>query len=274
MSRASKMAAQMDPSKVLLLSTGSQGEQFAALTRMAAKTHRDIKLTPEDTVVFSSSQIPGNELAIVSVLNNLADIGVTMIDSKKYDTHVSGHGYAEEIKLMTSLLNPKYFAPIHGELYMRYQNRDLIVDALRFKKENTFIMKNGQGIILGPKGIRLMTDKEAIPCPPIMIELGEKVHEHVLVDRRLMADGGTIFVAIQTHDGKIKNLQIRSRGFRYMHMKHEIFKLLEKEIRDVFVRTYDPSRPERSLEETIGKSAQKFFWQKFKKEPLVEAVIQ
>ncbi|MCF7830627.1 ribonuclease J [Candidatus Gracilibacteria bacterium] len=263
----------MDPKKVLVLSTGSQGEELAALTRMAAGTHKDVKLNKNDTVVFSSSPIPGNELAIVSVLNNLAEIGVKMFDKKKLDIHVSGHAYEEEVKLMTALLNPKYFTPIHGETYMRYGHRDIIVESLNFKEENTLIMKNGQGIVLNNQGARLMTDKEAIPAGSVMIELGEKVGEHVLSDRTTMSDAGAIFIVVKHKDGKVQKVDIRSRGFVYMNMQHEIFNILGKEIKDVFERNYDPARPDKALEETLKQSAIKLFFRKFKKEPVVEVVI-
>lgn len=271
--RMSKKADSMDPNKVLILSTGSQGEELAALTRMAAKTHKDVTLRPDDTVVFSSSPIPGNELAVVSVLNNLSEIGVKMIDNKQLDTHVSGHGHAEEVKLMTTLLNPKYFAPIHGELYMRHGHKELVMRDLGFPEERTLIMKNGQGAVINEKGVRLMTDKESIPGGEVMIELGEKIGEHTLADRTLMADGGAIFIAVKNQNGKVQKIDIRSRGFRYMDMRHEIFGQLGSEMKQVWDRNYDPSRPEKALEETLRKSAEKFFWQKFKKDVLVEVVI-
>jgi len=269
----SRRISSMDPKKVLILSTGSQGEELAALTRMAAGVHKDVKLNTSDTVVFSSSPIPGNELAIVSVMNNLAEIGVKMYDKKKLDIHVSGHAYADECKLMTNLLNPKYFSPIHGEPYMRYGHRDMVIRDLGFKKENTFVMKNGQGVVLNDRGARLMTDREAIPAPQIMLELGEKIGQHVLSDRTIMADGGAIFSNIKHKDGKVQKIDIRSRGFIYMGLQHEIFNLLGKELKDVFERNYDPTKSEKALEEMLQKSAQKLLYRKFKKDVLVEVII-
>jgi len=261
----SRKAQTMEGRKVLILSTGSQGEELAALTRMAAGIHADIKLKPTDTIIFSSSPIPGNELAIVSVMNNLAEIGVKMFDKAKLDIHVSGHAYADECKLMTALLDPKYFTPIHGEPYMRYAHRDMVMHDLGFKPENTFVMKN--------RGARLMTDREAIPAPQVMIELGEKIGHHVLSDRRIMADGGAIFAHVRHKDGKVEKIDLRSRGFVYMNLQHEIFELLKKEIKNVFEHNYDPARPQRALEEAMQKSAQKLLFQKFKKDVLVEIVL-
>jgi ribonuclease J len=271
--RMSKLAEELPASKVLILSTGTQGEELAALTRMAAKTHRDIKLTPADTVIFSSSAIPGNEMAIVSVLNNLADLGVKMLDNKQLDSHVSGHGHAEECKQFTSLLRPKYFAPIHGELFMRYGHRDMIVRDLNMHKKNTFIMKNGKGMVLSREGARVMTDKEAIPSPPVLIELGEEIGEQILSDRTRMADSGTIFVSVNQFKGKVKNVEVRARGFRHMNMEHEIFKILKREIKASFERNYGPKKSKKDMETMLSQAGTRIFYQKFKKEPLVEVVI-
>lgn len=270
----STAADKMDPNKVLILSTGSQGEPLAALTRMAAGTHREIKLTSQDTILFSSSPIIGNEEAIVSVLNNLTEIGVNIIDKNQLDVYVSGHGYAEEVKLMTSLLNPKYFAPIHGEIYMRHGHKDLVVRELDFPEHNTFIMKNGQGVVLSSKGAELMTDKEKITAGSVMVELNEKINDHILADRTLMADGGSIFVSITHNKGSLKDIQIRARGFRYMHIEHDIFKLLEKELRTKFEKTYDPKRPNKAFETMLEQTGSRLFFQKFKREPLIDVIVQ
>ena len=271
--RMSLDADKMDPRKVLILSTGSQGEPLAALTRMSAGTHRDIKLNKHDTILFSSSPIIGNETAIVSVLNNLTEIGVTIIDKNQLDVYVSGHGYAEEVKMMTALLNPKYIAPIHGELYMRHGHRDLIVKDLDFNPRNAFIMKNGQGVVLTPKGPRLMTEKEAVPCAEVMVELGEKINDHILADRTMMADGGCIFVVIKQQSGNVKSIEIRARGFRHMNLNHEIFDLLKKELKSAFTKNFAPQRKMPALEKMLEKTGHNVIFQKFKKETMVEVVI-
>ena len=271
--RMCKTADTMPPEKVLILSTGSQGEELAALTRMAAETHANIELTSKDTVVFSSSPIPGNEMAIVSVQNNLSEIGVKMIDYKQMDIHVSGHGHAEECKLMTSLLNPKYVAPIHGELYMRYAHRDLVVKSLQIKKENTFIMKNGIGVVLNSKGMKLMPEKECLAGRDVFIELGEKVHNQVMEERKLMAEAGIIFINIAHAKGHITNISIKTKGFLFMDMRHDLFKLLEKELKINFQKNYAPEKPLSALENILRISVQKYIFQKFKKEPIVEILF-
>lgn len=271
--RMNRKANSMDPSKVMILSTGSQGEELAALTRMAAGMHKDIKLTNQDNIVFSSSPIPGNELAIVSVLNNLAEIGCRIVDKKELDIYVSGHGHREELKLFSSLMNPKFSAPIHGELYMRYEHKRMLVKELGHNPENVFIMKNGKGVVLNHKGARLMTEKESLITKPVMIELSELVGEHVLADRTQMADDGALFIHIDHSHGKAKRIDIRARGFIYMKMQHEIFTLLETEMKRSFNQHFDAGKKLKNLEETLQKIAEKLLLQKFKKEPLVEVIL-
>lgn len=269
----SPAADKLDPKRVMILSTGSQGETLAALTRMAAGVHPKVKLTSKDTVVFASSPIPGNEMAVVSVLNNLAELGCTVIDHKDMNTHVSGHGNAEECKLMCSLLNPKYFAPIHGEVYMRHGHRDMIVKELGYKKENTFVMKNGQGLVVSNKGIRMMSEKEAITQRDILVQLGETVHSQVIEDRKNISEYGLIVAVVEHSKGNIKDIKFRSKGFLFMDMNHEIYKMLSTKMKDVWTRTYDPGRPEKVLENPLKQAAEKMIMEKFRKETVVEVII-
>jgi ribonuclease J len=268
-----KNVNKMDPAKTMLLSTGSQGEQFAALTRMAAGMHREIKLSKDDTIIFSTSPIPGNELAIVSVLNNLADIGVKVIDNKTLDTHVSGHGHQEELIEMTEMLRPKNVAPIHGELFMRHMHRDLITEELKISRKNAFIMKNGKGLIVNKNGVRLMNENEEVLANNVFVELGEKIGEHIMSDRTLLANSGIIFVSLNVHQGKVKKINVRSRGFRYMGLEHEIFDKLESELKKIYERHYDPKKKTENLENMLKQAAEKMIWQMFKKDTMVEVVI-
>lgn len=268
-----KNVNKMDPNKTLLLSTGSQGEQFAALTRMASGMHREIKLTKNDTIIFSTSPIPGNELAIVSVLNNLAEIGVKVIDNKKLDTHVSGHGHQEELIEMTQMLRPRNIAPIHGEVYMRHMHRDIMVEATKIPRKNAFIMKNGKGVIVNKNGVRLMKEEESVLANNVFIELGEKIGEHIMSDRELLSSSGIIIVSINAYKGKIKSIKVNSRGFRYMGLKNEIFDRLESELKKIYERHASPDKKAVNLETMLKQAAEKMIWQKFKKDTMVEVTI-
>jgi ribonuclease J len=271
--RMSRKANSMDPRKVMILSTGSQGEELAALTRMSAGTHRDIKLVPEDLIIFSSSPIPGNVLAIVSVLNNLAEIGCKKIDHRDSDLHVSGHAHKEECKLMTSLLNPKFIAPIHGEIFMRYGHKKIMEESLQIKPENGFIMKNGQGVVLSQKGVRLMTDKEALAGKETLVQLGEKIHDKIIENRSLMSQNGIIMIIIKADADKISKLEVKAQGFIYRDQNHEIFKMIKKEVEKVWTRNYDPARPESQLANPIKQSVERIFLQRFRQDQLVDITI-
>ncbi len=269
----SDKANKADPKKVLILSTGSQGESLAALTRMAAGSHPKIKLRKEDTVVFASSPIPGNELAIVQVLNNLAEIGCKVINHKNMNTHVSGHGNAEECKLMCALLNPKYFAPIHGEVFMRYAHKDLMINDLGFKEENCFIMKNGLGLVANDRGLRMAKDSEIIPQRMRLIQLGEDVHDQVMEDRKFISEYGIVIAKINHKNGKIDKIDFRSRAFLYRDKNHSIFKMIEAEIKRLWDKHYDPARPDSALENMIQKSISNLIYKKFRKNTVIEVII-
>ena len=135
---------QYPPEKVVILCTGSQGEPLAALSRLSSSSYRDVEILPEDTVIFAASPIPGNERDVSRIVDNLFQLGAKVIygSSSVTGMHVSGHGYQEDLKLMLTLMKPKYFIPIHGEFRMLHQHREL-AESVGIKKKNTFIIKNG-----------------------------------------------------------------------------------------------------------------------------------
>lgn len=115
----------MPDERVLVLCTGSQGEEFAALMRMSNKTYKDMELKPGDAVLLSSHTIPGNEKSVIGMINDLVALGVNLIDDHSLDVHTSGHGYQEDIKMMLAMLKPEYYAPVHGEPFMRHANKNI-----------------------------------------------------------------------------------------------------------------------------------------------------
>jgi len=128
-------------------------------------------------------------------------------------------------------------------------------------------------VILNHKGVRLMTEKEAVPAGDIMIELGEKLHENVVAERTIMSESGMILIDINHVDGRVKEVKVRSRGFRHMDMKHEIFEMLRKSVKEIFIRQYDPARPDSAIEKSIKEGARKLLFQKFKKDPMIEVFL-
>ncbi|MEF2175762.1 MAG: ribonuclease J [Candidatus Absconditabacteria bacterium] len=204
--------------RVIILTTGSQGEEFSALTRIAKGEHQQIKLRPGDRVLLSAVPIPGNEMAVVSMINDLIRRGADVVTNKDMDIHVSGHAGQADLKMMLSLVKPDYFMPIHGELYMRHAHKNLAME-LGMPSEKVFLSDNGNilevydnGVLMSPKRLKLDT---------VMIDglgIGNMSGEYVMKARRIMSEDGMITLIFKV-DSKNKslvgNIQIESRGFVY-----------------------------------------------------------
>ena len=206
------------PSELCLLCTGSQGEPLAALSRVANGSHRVIKLIPSDTIIFSSSPIPGNQEGVNRTINLLFKKGANVIThSPIADTHTTGHASQGELKLMLTLLKPKYFMPIHGEYRMQRVHADLAIET-GVKPENTFICENGDVLAINEHGARIAGH---ITAGDVYIDgtgLGD-ISTNIIGERKLLSDFG-MFSIIVTIDTKNKTIpiepQIVSRGFIYM----------------------------------------------------------
>ena len=222
-------AKTLSPDKVCILCTGSQGEPLAALTRIANGSHKQIKLQPDDTVIFSSSAIPGNALSIAKTINKLYLKGVEVYTNTSLsDIHSSGHGNQEELKLMIHLIKPKYFMPFHGEYRMLKKHADLGV-MCGIPKENTFVLKNGDVLSIN-KGV--ITQEKAIVANEIYVDgnrIGD-VGSAVIKDRKVMASDG-IVVVIANIDTNTKELlgkpNITTRGFVLVNENEILLKKLE-----------------------------------------------
>ena len=174
--------------QLVLITTGSQGESMAALSRMAASLHRKVRIKPNDTIVFSSTPIPGNEKAVSKVMNELYQQGADVIFQ---DTHVSGHACQEEIKLMYALIKPKYAIPVHGE-YQHLRQHGRLAQDMGIPKENVFIMESGDVLSIG-KDSAGITGR--VPAGSVLVDglgVGD-VGNIVLRDRQNLAENGKIF---------------------------------------------------------------------------------
>ncbi|MBU4224035.1 ribonuclease J, partial [Patescibacteria group bacterium] len=189
------------PEKILAICTGAQGEENAALMRIANRRHKHIKIQKEDTIVLSSSVIPGNERSIQNLKDNLARQGAKIIHYKVADVHASGHAYQEELKMMTKMINPKFLIPIHGYYFMLKNNADL-AESIGMRAENIVPpLRNGSIIEVAKNKIRTL--KESAPANYVMVDgLGvNDVKEVVLRDRQMLAQDG-IFVIITVIDSQ------------------------------------------------------------------------
>lgn len=206
------------PEEITLLCTGSQGEPLAALSRIASGTHRQIKLIPGDTIIFSSSPIPGNQEGVNKTINLLFKAGADVIThSPLTDTHTSGHASQGELKLLQALLKPKYFLPIHGEYRMQRVHADLAIEC-GVKKENAFILENGDVFCINERGARMAG---RVHSGDVYIDgtlIGD-ISSSIIKERKVLSEDG-LFSLIITIDTENKTIpiepQVVSRGFIYM----------------------------------------------------------
>ncbi len=213
-------------SELCFLCTGSQGEPLAALSRVANGSHKYIKLIPSDTIIFSSSPIPGNQEGVNRTINLLFKHGANVIThSPITDTHTTGHAAQGELKLMLTLLKPKYFIPVHGEYRMQRVHADLAIET-GVKKENTFIIENGDVIAINDHSARFAGH---VTAGDVYIDgsgIGD-ISSSIIKERKALSEDG-MFSLIITIDSKNKTLpiepQVVSRGFIYMKDSEELTK--------------------------------------------------
>ena len=219
----------LKPNEVTILCTGTQGEPLAALSRMSAGTHKQVKLTPNDVVIFSSSAIPGNALSISKTINKLYLQGVKVYTSSSLaDLHTSGHANEEEIKLLMKLIKPKYLMPFHGEYRMLKKQANIGI-ACGVKKENTFIIKNGESLILKD---HVITRGPIYSGQDVYVD-GSRIGEigsAVIKDRKIMASDGILVVIVNVNMKEKKLLikpNITTRGFILVNENEELIKKIE-----------------------------------------------
>jgi len=224
-----------DDNKVLVLSTGAQGESNASLMKIVTGQHRSLQLKAGDFVIFSSSVIPGNERSVQSLKDNLVRQGALVYHTKMIDIHSTGHASQEEIKTILSTVKPKFFIPIHGYLFMRTMNAQNGVKS-GIPKNNIFLPDNGQIVEIKEDSVKMT--KEMLPASYVMVDglgVGD-VGEVVLRDRRLLAEEGmlVIIATINRRDGKlVKNPDIISRGFIYLKENQKILNDIRSKVKNI-----------------------------------------
>ena len=213
-----KMTKNIPDDKLVIITTGSQGEPMSALSRIASGEHKAVKLKKGDTVILSSTPIPGNEKTVSNVVNKLFEKGAEVIYSDIADIHVSGHACQEELKLIHSLIKPKFFMPVHGE-YRHLIAHARLAENLGMKKENIFVLENGD--ILNVNKRRAKREQDMVEADAILVDglgVGD-VGNIVLRDRKLLSESGLIIVvaAIEKESHTVvSGPEIISRGFVYV----------------------------------------------------------
>jgi ribonuclease J len=273
----SEQASKYPDNQLLILTTGAQGEESAGLARMARGEHRSIKIKRGDTAIISASPIPGNERSIVSVLDNLTREGANVIYNKILDIHTSGHAQQEELKLMLSLVKPKYLMPIHGEHHMLAAHGKL-AQSLGMPEENVFLMENGEVLEINRSG---QAKKEGeVPNGYVFIDglgVGD-VGEVVIRDRQLMAQDGmfVIIITLDRRNGKLtQQPDILSRGFIYMKNNDDLIREVKHEVRKL-VEGQGKAKLEPNwayLRQVIRDEVGEYLFQKTERRPMILPVV-
>lgn len=225
--------------KVMVISTGAQNEKYSGLWRIANKEHKQIKLKETDMVILSSSIVPGNEMSVQELKDNLARQGAAIYHYKMLDIHSSGHAPQEELKAVMKMVKPKFFLPIHGYYFMRQRNAKMAQEVLGLKPEETIISDNGVVVELGKNYAKRTS--EQVPASYVMVDglgVGD-VGEIVLRDRRALAEEGMIVLitTVSRASGKVlKNPDIISRGFVYLRENQNLLNDIRKKIRGIVGR--------------------------------------
>lgn len=263
-----------DDSEIVLITTGSQGEPMSALTRIAYGEHRKIQLTPNDAVILSATPIPGNENAVTKVINRLLERGAKVIYETLSEIHVSGHACQEELKLILSLVKPKYFIPAHGEV-RHLMKHAKIAQQMGMDERNIFIMENGNCLEISQKSAKIVGD---VPSGNILVDglgVGD-VGNIVLRDRRHLSEDGLIIVVISlTKEGKVvSGPDIISRGFVYVRESEDLIEDAKNVVRKIL---NDDSRDNlkdwNGLKSDIRDNLRSYIFKNTKRNPMILPII-
>ena len=258
--------------QLVLITTGSQGESIAALSRIAASIHRKITIMPGDVVIFSSRPIPGNEKSVSKVINELSQKGAKVIIQ---DTHVSGHACEEEVKLIYSLVKPKFAIPVHGE-YRHLLGQSEVAQKMGVPKENVIILRSGEVLQMTPDSAKVVGTVQAQGIMVDGLGVGD-VGNIVLRDRQHLSENGLLVVVLTLEKGSnliLSGPDIVSRGFVYVRESENLMDECREVVNIALDRLYDRGVTDWGRMKTeIKDSLNDFLWKKTKRNPMILPII-
>lgn len=261
--------------QLTIITTGSQGEPMSALARMSSSDHKKVDIMPGDLVVISASPIPGNEKFVSKVINDLTKRGAQVIYEALAETHVSGHACQEELKLIHSLVKPKYFIPAHGE-YRHLQQHCTLAQTLGMERENIFIMDNGRVLEIGPNSAKITSSVTAGKVLVDGLGVGD-VGNIVLRDRKHLAQDGLIVVVV-TIDGDtgavVAGPDLISRGFVYVRESESLMEEVKVVVKNALQKSEERNITEwATIKSNIKDTLREFLYEKTKRNPMILPII-
>ena len=263
------------PEQTVIITTGSQGEPLSALHRMAFSDHRQIAIMPGDMIIISATPIPGNEKFVDKVVNELMKRGAEVVYERMYDVHVSGHACQEELKLMMSIVKPKFFIPVHGEQKHLIKHK-MLAEEMGIPSDNIIIGNNGSVIEVSKKNIKC---EETVTAGRVFVDglgVGD-VGSIVLRDRKHLSDNGLIVVAVSIDKVTrevVAGPDIVSRGFVYVKESEDLMNEIENVVCDVLERCYIHNvRDWTTIKTKIKDGVSRFLFTKTKRSPMVLPIL-
>lgn len=259
--------------KITIIATGSQGQENSAVGRMSTGNHRQVKLKKGDTVILSSDPVPGHEKSIYRLIDNIVRLGANVVHDKNMDIHTSGHGSAEDLKLMISLISPKFLIPDHGSVYMRHSHAKLGQE-LGMPEENTIMLDNGQ--VAEFYRNNLISTKNKVPSGIVFVDglgVGD-IGNVVIRDRQHLAEDGIIVIIAKIHSKNSptsdEDIDIISRGFVYMKEADPLINKMRSKIIDIVNRHEASTQPDlNQLRNDLRDKIGEFVFQATERRPMI-----
>lgn len=262
--------------ELVIITTGSQGEPMSALSRMANNEHKSVKLKKGDTVILSSTPVPGNEKTVSSVVNKLYEKEVNVIYNEVADIHVSGHACQEELKLIHSLIRPKFFMPVHGE-YRHLKQHAMLAEGIGMPRDNIFILANGDQLTIDKK--QANSFKNIVSAEDVFVDglgVGD-VGNIVLRDRKLLSESGLIILVAAIDNGGgyiVSGPDIVSRGFVYVRENEDLINDAKEIARNAIENALNNgNRDWNALKNNVRDELRKFIFKKTKRNPVILPVF-